>query len=96
MLSFGLAWIVGVWCRHSPAVRVESALLALLAGCVAGAGIGCALEKIVLARLAESWDGQERAPSAGAPASPRTDAAASAPRRAAGEAAAPEPAEAAR
>jgi len=55
MVSFGLAWIVGVWCGHSPLVRLQSALLALVAGAAGGAGIGVALQKIVLARLAEQW-----------------------------------------
>ena len=55
MLAFALSWMVGVWCGHSPSVRLQAALVGLLAGAVAGAGIGVALQKIVLARLAEQW-----------------------------------------
>ncbi len=55
MLSFGSAWIVGVWCLHSPRVRLENALLAALIGALGGAAIGFALERIVLARMAEQW-----------------------------------------
>ena len=75
MLSFGLAWIVGVWCDHSPLVRLQSALLALVAGAIGGAAIAVALQKIVLARLAEQWREieaaeAERGAKPGAPATP--------------------------
>lgn len=55
LFAFAGAWIVGVWCHASPLARLSSALLAALAGGVAGGGIGFALERIVLARLAEQW-----------------------------------------
>jgi hypothetical protein len=55
MLAFALSWMVGVWCGHSPQVRLQAALIGLLAGAIAGACIGVALQKIVLARLAEQW-----------------------------------------
>ena len=55
MLAFALSWMVGVWCGHSPHVRIPAALIGLLAGVIAGACIGVALQKIVLARLAEQW-----------------------------------------
>ena len=56
MLSFACAWMVGVWLGRSPAARVESALIALVAGAAAGVGIGVAIEKIILARLAVRWN----------------------------------------
>jgi hypothetical protein len=54
ILSFALAWIVGVWCGHSAPARLQSAAIALACGLSAGAAIGVALQKIVLARLAET------------------------------------------
>ena len=67
LLAFALAWIVGVWCGHLPATRIRGALIAMAFGAVAGALIGVALERIVLGRLAEKWDGEE---SGAAPKSP--------------------------
>lgn len=55
LVAFAGAWIVGVWCGHSPLVRLKSAGLALGFGFVAGIGVAIALQKIVLARLAERW-----------------------------------------
>lgn len=91
LVSFALAWIVGALCGRSPLPRMESALLALVLGAAAGAGIAIALQKIVLARLAEQWreDAGKRA-AAGAAAPAPDDAAAAKPaparaRRAAAE-----------
>jgi steroid 5-alpha reductase family enzyme len=55
LFAFAVAWLVGVWCGHSPLARLENAGIALVSGCVAGLGVGVALERIVLARLAEQW-----------------------------------------
>jgi len=55
-VAFALAWIVGVFCGHSPTTRLQSALIALLFGGCAGAAIGVAMQRIVLWRIAENWD----------------------------------------
>src|SRR5262245_57515091 len=64
ILSFALAWIVGVWSGHSAPARLQSAAIALACGLAAGAAIGVALQKIVLARLAETgrFQGSAEAP----------------------------------
>jgi len=79
MLAFGLAWVVGVWFGRSPRARLESAALALCAGCVAGAAIGIALQKVVLARIAEKWDGNEPAAGSAVASARKPGAAAAAP-----------------
>jgi hypothetical protein len=55
LIAFALAWCVGVWCSHPPLARVQTALVAAAFAATAGACIGVALQKIVLARLAEKW-----------------------------------------
>ncbi|MBM4013822.1 MAG: hypothetical protein FJ293_02520 [Planctomycetes bacterium] len=73
LIAFAGAWLTGVWCDVAPRARLGSALLAALAGALGGAGIGFALERIVLARLAEEWETLSAAvadPSTGAATTP--------------------------
>ncbi len=57
MVAFAGAWLVGVWCHHAPRSRLYSAGFAALFGALAGAAIGFVLERIVLDRISERWDG---------------------------------------
>jgi membrane protein YqaA with SNARE-associated domain len=61
LVAFTGAWLVGVWSHEPPRARMVSAALAALFGAVAGAAIGVALERIVLARLMEQWETASRA-----------------------------------
>ncbi len=103
LVSFAVAWLIGVARGQSPLTRVENAGLALVAAFAAGLGIGVALERIVLWRLSEAWRERAREEAGRDPdAPPAAKAAASAKSAAAAKPAAPAaaretvPAEAAR
>ncbi|MSR46782.1 MAG: hypothetical protein EXS13_06945 [Planctomycetes bacterium] len=68
LFAFAGAWITGVFCDVAPRARLGSALLAAFVGAIAGLAIGVALERLVLARLAEQWD--EIAAAAAVPTEP--------------------------
>jgi hypothetical protein len=78
LFAFAVAWLVGVWCGHSPSTRLMNAALALGSGFLGGLGVGVALERIVLARLSQQWKDPSAASPAPAPA-PAATAPASAP-----------------
>jgi hypothetical protein len=90
LVAFAVAWLVGVWCGHSPLTRVENAGIALVAGALAGIGVAVALERIVLARLSEEWNDLREG--AAAPTAPRPASTRAAPRPAAPPPATPPPA----
>lgn len=64
LFAFAVAWLVGVWCGHAPTTRLVNAAIALGSGYCAGLGVGVALERIVLARLAQNWREKDAPPSA--------------------------------
>jgi hypothetical protein len=64
LFAFAVAWLVGVWCGHAPTTRLVNAAIALASGYCAGLGVGVAIERIVLARLAQNWQGKDAPPSA--------------------------------
>ena len=70
LLAFAGAWIVGVWCQHAPGARLWNAALAGGCGALAGAAIGFAMERIVLERMSERWDGGEGVLAGAPPAEP--------------------------
>lgn len=57
LVAFAGAWLVGVWCHHAPRARLWNAAFAAGCGALAGAAIGFVLERIVLERMGERWDG---------------------------------------
>lgn len=68
LVAFAGAWLVGVWCHHAPRARLWNAAFAAGCGALAGAAIGFVLERIVLERMGERWDGGEGVLPEGAPA----------------------------
>lgn len=67
LVAFAGAWLVGVWCHHAPRARLWNAALAAGCGALAGAAIGFVLERIVLERMSERWDGGDGAAPDGSP-----------------------------
>ncbi|MBL8840716.1 MAG: hypothetical protein JNL90_04210 [Planctomycetes bacterium] len=68
LVAFAGAWLVGVWCHHAPRARLWNAAFAAGCGALAGAAIGFVLERIVLERMGERWDGGDGVLPEGAPA----------------------------
>lgn len=67
LVAFAGAWLVGVWCHHAPHARLWNAAFAAGCGALAGAAIGFVLERIVLERMGERWDGGDGVLPEGAP-----------------------------
>lgn len=76
LFAFAAAWLVGVLCGHAPLARLGNAAIALASGLLAGIGVGVALERIVLVRLAEQWQERGTPPAANARAGATAKAAA--------------------